>query len=121
MTESTRIIVQEFDEKILESLYNNLNAMSTSGSVTTSNIIELTTKLMQLVESYPLLKGSEKKNIVIFILKKFVTSKLEGDSQQQVLLFIDLFLPSVIDTLISLDNSQIEIKVKKCCGSFFSK
>jgi len=76
---------------------------------------------MQLVESYPLLKGSQKKNIVIFVLKKFVTSKVDVESQQQVLSFIDLFLPSVIDTLISLDNSEIEIKVKKCCGSFFSK
>jgi hypothetical protein len=119
MSETTPIIVKEFDEKIIESLYNNLNAMSTS--ITTANIIELTTKLMQLVESYPLLKGSQKKNIVIFVLKKFVTSKVDVESQQQVLSFIDLFLPSVIDTLISLDNSEIEIKVKKCCGSFFSK
>ena len=109
--------VQEFDEKTIEFLYNNLNA----SSITTANIIEVTTKLMQLVESYPLLKGSQKKNIVIFVLKKFVTSKVDVESQQQVLSFIDLFLPSVIDTLISLDNSEIEIKMKKCCGSFFSK
>ena len=68
---------------------------------------------MQVVETYPKLQGYEKKDLVLQVLRHYVEDHLDGDEESAVLLFIDLFLPSIIDGIISLDKKELVIKVKK--------
>ena len=105
----------EYDTKIIDFLLKKLSdIIASKGNINMSNIIEIATKLMQLVETYPKLKGDQKKTLVIECVKQFVKSNFPVDNEEATLNFIDLFLPSVIDIIISIDNSDIKIGVKKC-------
>ena len=79
----------------------------------------IATNLMQIVEKYPKISGTQKKSLVIQVLKKFVIDQSDGDTENALLLFIDTFLPSVIDTIISVDVKDIVINIKKGVKSFF--
>jgi hypothetical protein len=74
---------------------------------------------MQIVEKYPKISGIQKKSLVIQVLKKFVIDQSDGDTENALLLFIDTFLPSVIDTIISVDVKDLVINIKKGVKSFF--
>lgn len=68
---------------------------------------------MQIVEKYSKLSGEQKKSLVINVIKKFVVDHLDGDNETELLIFIDTFLPSVIDVMISIDKKELAIKIQK--------
>lgn len=76
--------------------------------------------LMQVVETYKNIKGDQKKNIVIKVLRMFVKNNCTPDESQNINLLIDLALPSIIDTIISIDKKKIKIKVGKFLKKFGS-
>jgi hypothetical protein len=122
MLDEKQIIIKErkFPVKVIDTLYTTLGNVIKDENISTLNIVLIATNLMQLVESYPNLNGSDKKELVIHVLKMAVEDSLEGDVKINVLLFIEIFLPSVIDTIISVDKKEINVKIRKGYKLFFS-
>jgi len=96
----------------LNKIYESLSLVS--NDINTSNIIQLTINLMRIIEKYPNLTGTQKKETIIYVLKKVIKDNLDNDeTKQNLLFFIDTFLPYVIDTIISVDKKEVVIKIKK--------
>ena len=111
--------VEIITDDLINKLYESLCMIIANKKVTTINIVMIATNLMQIVEKYPKISGIQKKSLVIQVLKKFVIDQSDGDTENALLLFIDTFLPSVIDTIISVDVKEIVINIKKGVKSFF--
>lgn len=105
---------------ISDKLYNSLSSLVGDEKITTDNIVSIATNLMQIVDTYPELKGVEKKSMIMHVLKRFVRDRLDGDVENTVIMFIDLLLPSVIDTIVSVDKKEIVVKIHKSLKSCFS-
>lgn len=108
------------DYNIIESIYNVLAESIKGRGITSVDVILMTTKAMQLVEKYNTLSGIQKKNLVLNSLKKIIQTKVKKDDDRDIILdFITIFLPPIIDTIISVDKKEIKIATKKCL-SFLS-
>ena len=94
--------------KVMEK-YDNLT------SLTNSEILDLNIKIIKIIQKECREPGECKKELVIKILTKIVT-ELEYENEadrQQVLSFIENFLPSIIDISIELSKGTITLG-KKC-------
>jgi hypothetical protein len=125
MTDETKVTLKDVSltlpaSDLVDRLYNSLFRIIGDKKVSTTNVILIATNLMQIVEKYPEIHGAEKKSLVIHVLKRFVQDHLDDDEETTVILFIDTFLPSVIDTIVSVDKKQISVKMKKGFKSCFS-
>lgn len=100
-------------DKYAKSLYNDMKHIS-SGDMEVSDVIEITISLLQLAEDIKELNGVERKEIVIDVLKLFVIERVDDEKKEKhILLYIDMFLPTLIDTFVALDKSKINIHVKQ--------
>lgn len=92
-----------------------------SEKLNASNIIVIATELMQVVEKYKTMTGSQKKTLVINVIKKLVNSTVDDESDKKTLnTIIDLTLPTVIDNLINAMNGNIKFDKEKA-KSFFRR
>lgn len=104
-----------FLELHVTDLLNKLENMLDGQGLTTLNIAMICLQLMQMVERYPRLKGSQKKELVTHVLRHYL-EKHDGD-----LLLLD-FLDGFIDTSVQLDRGELVIKADLaeaaacCCG-----
>lgn len=105
------------DKKYVDGLYNTLS--KGDSLVTKENITTIVINLMQLVEKYPDLTGEQKKKLVIHVVKNFIKDKTDNEEEEVLLTFVDIFLPTLIDTLVSVDKKKIVIKLKKTFSSCF--
>lgn len=103
--------------KYVDGLYNTLT--KNNSPLTKENITIIVINLMQFVEKYPDLTGDQKKQLVIHVIKKFIKDTTSKEEEEVLLTFVDIFLPSVIDTLVSVDKKKIVIKLKKTFSSCF--
>ena len=68
------------------------------------------------------MKGSDKKEAVIYVVKKYITVELEDeDLKRDLTVFADLTLPPLIDEFIALNNRETRIKVKNCLKNLLKK
>jgi hypothetical protein len=83
--------------------------------ITQATLVTICLSAMQLVEHVPKLNGTEKKQVVLLVLKQLVTNHI-NDLQQKLILFnvIDNIIPVTIDTFVSVDNQKIKFHVRKC-------
>lgn len=97
--------------KSLTSLKKNFKTVLDNGSdITPKDILSFIIYLMQYVEKYKM-NGKDKKEIVIKILSDIVeNNKNNIQDVEQVNNFIKNTLPSLIDTIISLDRKEFFIK-----------
>lgn len=103
---------------IIFGLCNELELIISEESVTSSNIVKLLLYTMKSVEQYKYLTGKDKKNIVIRVLYSVVNKNIDKEVEKQELkLLIDLTIPTLIDSIISIDKREFIIKSK----SFFKK
>ena len=97
-------------------------------TIDTENILDLTVKVITLVQKISNDKGDYKKNLVICLIKKLVR-EIEYETEEirkKVLEFIDKTLPHFIDISISLAKGDINIgkklkTIEKECFSLFGK
>lgn len=110
---------------IVESLYNHLKTIY-SNKITATNIVTITSEIIQITEKYKGLTGMQKKLIVINVIKKIVNSQI-GDKEElgAINLIIDFTLPAIIDNLISAINGEFAFtapnkeKSKQCIKNLF--
>lgn len=103
----------QLENEAFKQLYDNAEEMVKAQALTTSNIINVVVNLMIIAERFSHMTGLQKKGYVIQVLR-LVVEKNVTDSKEEILMFIDNVLPSLIDTMISLDRKEVQIKVQGC-------
>ena len=95
-------------------LYESLSRIIGDGKVTAENVVNITINLMQLVEKYTGLEGSQKKALVMHVLSKFIRDNSDNKNLHMV---VDTIIPPLIDSVIDLDKKKVSIQIK----GFFNK
>jgi len=102
------------DEIIL--VYNQIKQwVDNTDKPDASNIIVLVTLLIKCVENIAKDKsGSYKKDLVLKVLRKVINeSNLEPDAKMTLLVLVETTIPTIIDTLISVANNELDLgKIK---------
>lgn len=114
--EHTEVATFAFTEEQFVSTLEQLNGMvGDSKEINTLNMMQVTLGLMQLVETYPNLRGRDKQKLVMRAIEVFI-DKHGGDKA------ILNFLPTVITSCIQLDRGELTIRITpesatNCCLS----
>lgn len=109
MNESTQ-------KKISDTLYDTFINIIKEDDFTTTKVITLTTSLMQAVDKYTELTGSEKKVIVLYVIERF-TEDAENNTVKDILTVAKPMLPDIIDAIMNVDKRKIKIRAKKFLDS----
>lgn len=75
-------------------------------TINMSNIISITTRLMQFAEAYKSLDGPRKKQVVVTVIKSHLM-KVAGEPSPELEAFVTFSLPALIDTSISIARRGI--------------
>ena len=76
---------------------------------------------MQLVESYPNLNGRQKKHVILEAINMLIDDQHDNvEDAAQLKSLVQITLPTVIDTIVSVDRKELQVKIKKYCGILFS-
>ena len=106
----------------LSELYKYIKSIH-GEKITPANIVLIASELIQIVEKYKTLTGSQKKMLVINTIKKYVNEQnTTSDEKLALNIIIDNTLPHMIDGFVSAINGLLNFskKVKKsklCCFS----
>jgi len=102
-------------------LYEKLKEILGETKLTYANLTSVVVLLMQSVETYNDVRGIEKRNMIISVLKRFITDKM-GNNQElrEFKILIEATVPELVDTLIAIDKKELTIKTKKCLSKLFS-
>jgi hypothetical protein len=98
-----------------------------SQHITPINVITIMNNLLQIVEKYKDLTGSQKKMLVLDTIKKVINETVDdANDRMQLLAIVDLTMPHIIDTIVSAINGNIKFEKEKvvswlhkifCCES----
>ena len=123
MTSISHISVEMPGDYPKTRLYNDLVKIADNeGGLTLYNIARITIQLMKLAQGFSNLKGAQKKDLVVFVVAKYVKDEVKDEQMARDLsLFIEMTLPSVIDSFIELNNGETRIKVRNCLVKLFKK
>jgi hypothetical protein len=114
--EELKVNISLLSPDLINKLYNTISDKKLS----ITNVTIITASLMQIVQKYDVVNGYEKKAIILHVLKKLIDETIDDKEEKtSLLIFIDLFLPSVIDTIKSVDIKEIYIKNQKHLKKFF--
>lgn len=115
------ISVDDPGEYSFNRLYDKLKELSSDG-VTSSNITGIVLSLMQFVQTIGGLTGAQKKQLVISVIRKFITEEIEDrDLARDLSVFAELTLPPLIDEFVALNNRETRIKIKSCISKILQK
>jgi hypothetical protein len=70
---------------------------------------------LTIEQNFGKLIGTDKKELVICCVKALVEKHVPKEEQEVANTFIDAILPAMIDEIVTLANSSIFKRVKKCC------
>ena len=114
------ITKEEYDA--VKTMYNSIY----SNNINVTNIVSQVVILMKIASTLEKIKKTDKKKLVIFVIRKVVVLNITDENELQILnLFIENILPNVIDTMCSIDSKTIMINesekiIKTCCLPFFN-
>ena len=105
--------VSKIDDDIFD-LYEQLEQIVKTKQINAINLIEITIDLMKIVEDVKGISGKQKKDLIIETLEKFINEKVSDEKEREELLFIvKNVVPSVIDTVVSIDLGELSVKFNK--------
>ena len=81
-----------------------------NGELTPVNITLYITKLMIFIQTISNLKGGEKKELVIRVINTYISQIRNIETKTDLQNFSNLFLSSIIDTIVDVNNKKIVIK-----------
>ena len=123
--ELNMILLEIDDTKVFDKLYDIIKKCLEGQHLSNANMLSLVLMSMKYIENYKQISGPKKKAVVLYVIQKIAHDQyneyikkenlsVEEISQLQTILsFVELFLPPMIDTIVSLDNKEIMIKLKK--------
>lgn len=87
------------------------------GTLSAGTIIMIMVDLMKIVDTYPNLNGSQKKQLVLEVLNLVIDElPMSEDEQEGLKQLVEKTLPTVIDVVIDIDKKKLKIKIQKCCN-----
>ena len=105
--------VSKIDDDIFD-LYEQLEQIAKTKQINAVNLIEITIDLMKIVEDVKGISGKQKKYLIIETLEKIINEKVSDEKEYEELLFIvKNVVPSVIDTVVSVDLGELSVKFNK--------
>jgi hypothetical protein len=111
MIDTFQVANKSQDNDILDALnqlYNYIKSIH-GDKITPSNIILISSELIQIVEKYKSFTGTQKKMLVINTVKKIVNEQVNTlDEKNALNVVIDSTLPHVIDGFISAINGVMK-------------
>jgi len=104
-----------------EKLYEELKEILVGAKLNASNLTVILVNLMKIVERYPKLTGSQKKEVILDAINMLIDDQNDNVEDTEILkLLVKMTLPNLIDTLVSIDRKQLTIKLKRLTGYIFS-
>lgn len=98
----------------LEEMVFYIKSILGNEKITATNIVIIATSLMNVVEQYKDLTGSQKKMLIIDTIKRVINENTNDVEERMALMVIvDFTLPPLIDTLISAINGNLKFEKKK--------
>ena len=97
-------------DNIENKLYNNLEMLLSNLTLDSSNISKVIIELMQFIGNFDV-KNSDKKNIVIYVLKKYIENNSVLIHAEEMI----KLLPHLIDIFTMIDARKIKIKKNMSC------
>lgn len=105
---------EDFTNKVISDATVKVSALISGKELTTSTVLSLLTTLIQGVEVYKL-NGSDKKKIVMAVLRNRAETISNAEDRGAVLLLIDTVVSGMIDTIVAAASGQFSINVRGCC------
>lgn len=106
-----------FPASAAERLYEELKKIVGEGKITRANVVVVLLSLMQVVEKHDDVSGQQKKAIILDALNHLIDDQIDNEQEaMEMKLIVQLTLPSVIDTFVSIDKKEVQIKLKKGCA-----
>jgi len=97
--------------EIVDELYNSIKSL-VNDELDITKLMQITTTLMQVVETYSELKGQEKKGLILQVIDK-ISEELPEGTAKDVVKTTRPIIPNIIDTVISVDKGELKIKAKR--------
>lgn len=117
--ERDSLVYEDFDDDQKMAI-KELCEVIFSKNLDINNIVNYIVLLMKIVDTYKDISNIEKKRVVLFVMNKYINTK-EIENYDVIKTFIDNILPSMIDTLVLVDNKEIVIKTDNYKKSFWLK
>lgn len=103
-------------QQITSAIYDQIATAIRGRSITASNVVAIATQCMVLVQTYPMLSGSEKKQIVLTVLHKLVDeAKLPESDASTIHVLIDTVVSSAIDAIKDAFKHKINLDSPASC------
>lgn len=109
------------EEKYIKQVFEDTKKAFEGETITSSSIITLAVRAMELVEKLPALSGSEKKQVVVQVVKLIIDeTELSDDDNAKIDVIIDTTLPLAIDFIVAASRGVLNIngvksRLKKLC------
>ena len=105
----------------LENLYKDVKDIMGDNNITSNNITSVLLNLMQIVDGYDDIRKEQKKITVLSVINYLIEEQTDTDDDAIILkALVTQTLPDLITTFISLDKSEIAIKIVKGCSKLFA-
>lgn len=106
--------IQEILDNVLtDKLIDDVS--KTYKNFSTENIMDILPTLITFADRFKTLAGCDKKELVISLLNKII-DKTDGPGNDELLdPILKKLVPSIIDTLIKVDNKTLKLKQAKNC------
>jgi hypothetical protein len=117
MTDETKLsrMTIDLNPEDIDRLTNELINIIAGKEIVESNILVIVTQLMMGAAKYVKLTGPKKKELIIYVLRKFVSQSpdMPSDTKKDILLMFDFTIPTTIDLLVAASKSKFAFKIKK--------
>jgi hypothetical protein len=122
-------IVENVFDSVLENQYgdiinkiiSHISSFLSDKKISPNNIMYIIIEMMKFIDNY-YIKNVDKKELVIYGIKKFMNINQEQVEEfQDIIFLINKFIGDIIDIAISIDSKKTKIKnIKSCFIPFFS-
>ena len=112
-------VIITYPDSYIDKLYIEIMNVIEKNNIEITDIVGVTINMMKIVDKYKNINGVQKKNLILHILGKLIDDKIEDEQLVNNLKFIiNMTMPFVIDTFISIDKRELIIKMKKRCSKY---
>ena len=92
----------------LEDLYKYAKSVINVHNMSSSSLIYLMSKLIQVAEQYKSFTGYQKKMLVLDTINKVINENVDDEIEKEdLLLLVTGILPTVVDTIVSAINGEL--------------
>lgn len=103
-------------------IQQDLERMMGMKPITSNNISTVLLSLMQTVEDYNDVKGTDKRSLVLHALDLYIDDQTDNKGEIiELKNMINNTLPSVVDMIVGMSNGDVRLKLaQKTCSAFLA-